>query len=120
MSVTLLALIRRPEGGDAELETFLQRYHAEHLPLMAMVPGLRSTHVERVTRAYGQTDLCVVTTMLFDDQASLDVAMGTQEMRAAGKNIRDIAPESMTLLELADDPMHQPEREDLACAGLGM
>ena len=36
---TLLALYRRPDGGDEALATFLRRYHAEHLPLVAQTPG---------------------------------------------------------------------------------
>ena len=37
---TLLALYRRPDGGDDALATFLRRYHEEHLPLVAGTPGL--------------------------------------------------------------------------------
>ena len=32
---TLLALYRRPDGGDDALETFERRYRDEHLPLVA-------------------------------------------------------------------------------------
>jgi hypothetical protein len=32
---TLLALYRRPEGGDEALAEFERRYGAEHLPLVA-------------------------------------------------------------------------------------
>ena len=37
---TLLALYRRPDGGDEAVETFLRRYREEHLPLVAGTPGL--------------------------------------------------------------------------------
>jgi uncharacterized protein (TIGR02118 family) len=100
MSVALLALYRRPEGGDEALATFLRRYHDEHLPLVAVVPGLRSTNVRRVTHAYGESDLVLLTEMTFDDRPSLDAAMASEEMRAAGRNLREIAPGMFTLVVL--------------------
>ena len=50
---TLLALYRRPEGGDAALAEFERRYATEHLPLVAQTPGLRGTRVQRVAQALG-------------------------------------------------------------------
>ena len=46
---TLLALYRRPEGGEDAVETFRRRYREEHLPLVAGTPGLRSTTVQETT-----------------------------------------------------------------------
>ena len=69
---TLLALYRRPEGGDDALHEFERRYSTEHLPLVAQTPGLRATRVQRVSQALGQeTDLVLITAMDFDDRASL-------------------------------------------------
>ena len=105
MPVTLLALYRRPEGGDEALQTFRRRYHEEHLPLIAKVPGIRSTKVQRVTQAYTDAELVMVTEMTFDDRASLDAGMASDEMRTAGRNLRDVAPGLMTLVVLeADTP----------------
>ena len=105
MPATLLALYRNPEGGDEALETFRRRYHEEHLPLIAKVPGLRSTKVQRVAKAYTDADLVMVTEMTFDDRASLDAGMASDEMRVAGRNLREVAPGMMTLVALeADDP----------------
>ena len=96
---TLLALFRRPDGGDEALATFLRRYHAEHLPLVAQTPGLRSTRVRRVVQALGaETDLVVVTAMDFDDRAALDAGLGSDAMRQAGRNLREIAPGLFTLI----------------------
>src|SRR5438477_12848549 len=100
---TLLALFRRPDGGDEALSTFLQRYHAEHLPLVAETPGLRATRVQRVAEALGgETDLVVITAMDFDDRAALDAGLASDAMRQAGRNLREIAPGLSTLLVLED------------------
>jgi uncharacterized protein (TIGR02118 family) len=102
---TLLALYRRPEGGSEALEIFERRYGSEHLPLVARTPGLRGTRVRRVSDALGgETDLVLVTTMDFDDRAALDAGLASDEMRAAGRNLREIAPGLATLLVLEEAP----------------
>ena len=100
---TLLAMFRRPDGDDEALATFLRRYHAEHLPLVAATPGLRATRVQRVEQALGgATDLVLITVMEFDDRAALDAGLASDAMRQAGRNLRDIAPGASTLLILED------------------
>ena len=100
---TLLALFRRPAGGPDAEALFARRYAAEHLPLVAATPGLRETRVERVVEALGaETDLILVTAMRFDDRAALDAGLGSDAMRAAGRNLRDIAPGLSTLLVIED------------------
>jgi uncharacterized protein (TIGR02118 family) len=100
---TLLVLYRRPEGGDEALATFLRRYETEHLPLVAGTPGLRATRVQRVAEALGgDTDLVVVTAMDFDDRAALDAGLASDAMRAAGRNLREIAPGLATFLVVED------------------
>ena len=102
---TLFALYRRPDGGPAAQETFERRYLTEHLPLVAPTPGLRATRVQRVVTALGgETDLILATTMEFDDRASLDAGLASEPMRAAGRNLREIAPGLGTLLVLEDAP----------------
>jgi uncharacterized protein (TIGR02118 family) len=101
---TLLAMFRRPEGGDEALAMFLRRYHAEHLPLIAATPGLRATRVQRVAQALGsETDLVVITAMDFDDRTALDAGLASDAMRQAGRNLREIAPGLSTLLVLEDE-----------------
>jgi uncharacterized protein (TIGR02118 family) len=101
---TLLALYRRPDGGEDALATFLRRYHAEHLPLVAGTPGLRATRVQTVTGALGaETDLVLVTAMDFDDRAALDAGLASDAMRQAGRTLREIAPGLATLLVVEDD-----------------
>ena len=99
---TLLALYRRPEGGDEALETFRRRYREEHLPLVAQTPGLRRTTVSEVTAKLMGDDVVLVTSMEFDDRAALDAGLASDAMRAAGKNLREIAPGIVTLLVLEE------------------
>ena len=102
---TLLALYRRPEGGDDALNEFERRYATEHLPLVAQTPGLRQTTVRRVSQALGaETELVLVTAMDFDDRATLDAGIASDAMRAAGRNLREIGPGLATLLVLEDAP----------------
>ena len=107
---TLLALYRRPDGGPEAQATFERRYTEEHLPLVAGTPGVRKTRVGRVAEALGgETDLILVTMMRFDDRAALDAGLGSDAMRAAGRNLREIAPGLSTLLVLEDAPDVVPE-----------
>ena len=100
---TLLALFRRPEGGAAALDTFEHAYAQTHLPLIAATPGLRSMRCDRVVDGIGgPTDLVLVTAMTFDDRAALDAGLASEEMRVAGRNLRQIAPGLSTLLVLED------------------
>jgi uncharacterized protein (TIGR02118 family) len=102
---TLLALYRRPEGGDDALNEFERRYATEHLPLVARTPGLRNSRVQRVSQALGtETDLVLITAMDFDDRAALDEGLASDAMRAAGRNLREIATGLATLLVLEDAP----------------
>lgn len=102
---TLLALFRAPEGGPDALAEFERRYAGEHLPLIAQTPGLRATRVHRVRAALGgETDLSMITAMDFDDRAALDAGLASDAMRAAGRNLREIAPGLSTLLVLEDAP----------------
>lgn len=102
---TLLVLYRRPDGGEPAQETFERRYATEHLPLVATTPGLRETQVRRVVTALGgETDLILATSMRFDDRASLDAGLASDAMRAAGRNLREIAPGLATFLVLEEAP----------------
>jgi uncharacterized protein (TIGR02118 family) len=106
---TLLALYRRPGGPDAIAE-FERRYTDEHLPLVAATPGLRRIHAQRVVEAVGgETDLLLITAMEFDDRDALDAGLRSDAMRAAGRNLREIAPGLSTLLVLEDAPDVVPE-----------
>jgi uncharacterized protein (TIGR02118 family) len=103
MAATLLALYKRPEGGEEALSTFWRRYRGEHMPLIEKVPGLRGTKMWNVANGYAGEDLIAATEMYFDDQAALDAAMASAEMRAAGKNLNEFARGLLTLVSLDED-----------------
>ena len=70
------------------------------MPLIEKVPGLRATSSSRSTSTYAGDDLVVVTRMEFDDRAALEAGMASDEMRVAGRNLREIAPGLLTLVAL--------------------
>jgi uncharacterized protein (TIGR02118 family) len=112
---TLLVLYRRPDGGPEALAELERRYATEHLPLVARTPGLRATRVRRVVEALGaETDLVLVTAMEFDDRAAMDAGLASDAMRAAGRNLREIAPGLATFLVLED----APELDEAALPGV--
>ena len=107
---TLLALYRRPDGGDEALAAFERAYAETHLPLIAATPGLRAIRCQRVVQGLGApTELVLVTSMDFDDRAALDAGLASDEMRAAGRNLREIAAGLSTLLVLEPAPELVPE-----------
>ena len=102
---TLLVLYRAPEGGAGALATFEARYRDEHLPLVAQTPGLRATRIWRVREALGaDTDVVLAAAMDFDEQAALVEGLRSDPMRAAGRNLREIAPGLATFLVVDDAP----------------
>ncbi len=107
---TLLALYRRPEGGDEAYAEFERAYAETHLPLVAQTPGLRGLRLQRVRRGLsGPTDLALVAAMEFDDWESLKSGLGSDAMKAAGENLAQIAPGMSTLIVLEDAPELVPE-----------
>ena len=75
------------------------------MPLIAATPGLRGVHPRRVTDTLlGDRELFLVTAMDFDDRAALDLALASDEMRAASRNLREIAPGLATLVILEAVP----------------
>ncbi|HTS14611.1 MAG TPA: EthD family reductase [Candidatus Sulfotelmatobacter sp.] len=102
-TTTLVALYRKPEGGEAAVAAFRRRYAAEHLPLIRQVPGLQSLHVAEVVQALGDSDLMLVARLVFPDRPTFDAALASDEMRAAGRNLREIAPGLVTMVVVEPD-----------------
>jgi uncharacterized protein (TIGR02118 family) len=98
--VKLLALYTRPENPEA----FLDHYAKVHLPLMAQVPGLQKTVVNRVDKALlGEAPYFLIVEMRFADQAAFDAAMASPENRAAGKDLMSFARGLVTLVVVTED-----------------
>lgn len=90
----LVVLYRKPEIPLAEFEI----KYAEHLSLIAKVPGLRKTELLRFTEApWGQPDLFQIAELSFDDKKALDSALHSPEMGEAGKQLRSIAKGLFTM-----------------------
>jgi uncharacterized protein (TIGR02118 family) len=102
MAVTLLALYKRPEGGDEALTTFWRRYRDEHMPLIEKVPGLRGTKLSTVARRYAGEDLVATCEMYFDDNDAVKAAVRSDEMRVAGDNLNEFASGLLTLVALTE------------------
>jgi len=102
MTATLLALYKRPDGGDEALATFWQRYRDEHMPLIEKLPGLRGTKVRTVTRRYAGEDLVATCEMFFDDNDALKAAMRSDEMRIAGDILNEFASGLLTLVAVSE------------------
>ena len=112
---TLLALYRRP-GTAARRRSRVRAAVRDRAPAARRRdPGPSRDTVQRVAGALGgETDLVLVTAMEFDDRAALDAGLGSDAMRAAGRNLREIAPGLATLLVLED----APEMTDAASRGV--
>jgi uncharacterized protein (TIGR02118 family) len=103
MSTTLMAIYRDPDHAAGRESAFLRRYAAEHLPLIRAVPGLRSVHAARVSEGWG-SDIVLACRMVFADRATLDAALASEEMRAARRNINDLAPIPPEMVVMDPDP----------------
>src|SRR5215212_8871384 len=92
--IKLVALFKRPE----DTATFDEHYLNTHAPLMQSVPGLLRMEVTRNTRAFrGDPEYYLMAEMYFQDQASFDAAMASEENRAAGKDLMSFARPYVTM-----------------------
>ncbi|MFZ5815662.1 MAG: EthD family reductase [Bacillota bacterium] len=90
----LVVLYRKPEIPIAEFEA----KYAEHMALIAKVPGLRKAEVARFTEApWGQPDYFQIAELTFDDKKALDAALHSPEMGAAGQQLRTFAKGLFTM-----------------------
>lgn len=95
MSVSLVALYRKPQNSTA----FLDHYERVHAPLVRKTPHLESMTVSRVTGSpMGEPEYFMIAEMRFPDRARFDEAMASPENRAAGKDLMSFAKEIVTLL----------------------
>ena len=93
--VKLIALFKRPD----DVAAFEQHYNDVHLPLIRQVPGLRKLVVNSVWGApRGEPAYYRVAEMWFDDRASFDKAMASDENRVAGKDLMSFARDVVTMI----------------------
>ncbi len=92
--IKLVALFKRPDA----VEEFDAHYEQIHAPLMEKVPGLVRMEVTRNLMAFrGEPDYYLVAEMYFVDQETFDMAMASEENRAAGKDLMGFAREYVTM-----------------------
>jgi len=92
--IKLVALFKRPDA----LEEFDAHYEQTHAPLMEKVPGLVRMEVTRNLKAFrGEPDYYLVAEMYFVDQETFDMAMASDENRAAGKDLMGFARDYVTM-----------------------
>ncbi len=92
--IKLAALFKRPENTEA----FDSHYAGVHAPLMQKVPGLERMEVTRNLHAFrGEPEYYMLVEMYFRDKETFDAAMGSEENRAAGKDLMGFAREYVTM-----------------------
>jgi uncharacterized protein (TIGR02118 family) len=97
MSITLVALYRRPDDVDA----FLRHYYDVHLPLVRQTPHLIDVKIREVSSVVmGDLPIFLIAEMKFPDRATFDAAMASAENRVAGKDLMSFAKGLVTLLTL--------------------
>lgn len=81
MTVRIVSLHRKP----ANVEKYLDYYNNAHMPLVQAVPGVRKIRVGMVNglRTGGEAPYWLVSEVHFDDQATMDRALASQEMKLA-------------------------------------
>jgi hypothetical protein len=67
----------------------------------------------------GEQDLVLVARMVFDDRTSLDAALASEEMRAAGRNLREVAPGIVELFVAEPDAEMGAQAAALPAEGAG-
>jgi uncharacterized protein (TIGR02118 family) len=90
----LIALYRQP----ADPEDFDHKYFKTHLPLIAMVPGLKKTTITRFTRSVMGDGFYLMAEIEFKDKDALKEGMKSREMAVAGENLNTFAQGLVTLM----------------------
>jgi uncharacterized protein (TIGR02118 family) len=93
--VKLMALYKRPQ----DVTRFEEIYFGQHIPLTKKMPGLRRLEVNRVTGApRGEPEYYLAASLYFDDAATMQNSMASDESRAAARSLRDAGSEVTMLL----------------------
>ncbi len=93
--IKMLALFKRPQDADE----FDRHYKEVHDPLMRRVPGLERMEVIRNLKAFGgEPEYYQITEMYFPSKEAFKMAMGSEENKAAGKDLMSFARDVVTLV----------------------
>ncbi|UOF92478.1 EthD family reductase [Fodinisporobacter ferrooxydans] len=86
--VKLIAIYRKPEN----IQEFDQHYSEIHTPLAKKMPGLIKLEINKIYGApTGESDLCLIAEMYFENHDALMQALSSPEGRAAGKDLMGFA-----------------------------
>ena len=93
--VKLIALYKKP----ADVEAFEQHYTQIHIPLVEKIPGIRKTEWSRIIAApTGEAPYYMMYEMYFDDMEAYEVAIESEENKAAGKDLMSFAKDVVSLM----------------------
>ncbi len=91
----VIALYKQPK----DKEMFDEHYFNVHGPLTANIPGLREMNVTKIVGSpMGKSEFYLHCEMIYDDMASLQKAMKTDEGKASGKDAFEFAGDIITLM----------------------
>ncbi len=86
--VKLTALYKKP-GDPAQFD---QHYKEVHMPLASKIPGLTKTEVSRIIGSpAGESDYYLMANLYFDNIDALKSGMGSEEGKAAAKDLKTFA-----------------------------
>lgn len=86
--VKLVALYKKP----ADTEAFEKHYNEIHAPLARKIPGLQKMEVSHMTGSpVGEPKFYMIAELYFVDKAAMFAAMGSEEGKAAAKDVMGFA-----------------------------
>ncbi len=95
MTAKLLALYKKP----SDTEAFDEHYFKTHVPLVEKMPGLLDVTLQRIMGSpMGESPYYLLAEMTFDSMESLQAAMGSDEGRAAGKDLMGFAGQLVQMM----------------------
>jgi uncharacterized protein (TIGR02118 family) len=82
----------------ADPEAFMAYYHANHLPLVAKIPGLVRSEITRLDRTLVGDGYFLMAEMYFADADSFKAAMKSPENAATGADLANFAAGLATVM----------------------